>query len=508
MDNSQNQKRPISILIAAMGGEGGGVLMNWIVKAAVSEGYPVQATSIPGVAQRTGATTYYVEIWPEKLDSIGGKKPIFALSPAIGEVDIMIATELAEAARSLTNGYITANRTTLLASTHRVYLTLEKMAMGDGRLNKKKLLTSLRNNSKKALLFDASTIASEKGTIINAVLLGALSEIDISPLGIEPLKKAIEEEGKAVESNLAGFFAGLEAVKNISDYKGPDIDGIDISKSLEKVLETKLIEAFPQGAQEMIYHGITRLTDYQNQKYSELYLKKLNNFAKLDANLCSEVARHLAIRMSYEDIIRVAQAKIRRKRFERIKSELKTGSDDIYSITEFFKPGLQEVADILPSWLGKKLISLAKHYNILGNLDWGMQVQTTSIFGFLKIWFLAKLKWSRPFSMRWKIEHEEINKWLDLIKDAYDINVALAIEIAQLSRLIKGYGSTHSRGSQNYKRIVEILIEPIIRNQTASESDVKNIQIAIETALADPDGKALKKALNEGANKMTLIAAQ
>ena len=216
MDNFQNQKRPISILIAAMGGEGGGVLMNWIVKAAVSEGYPVQATSIPGVAQRTGATTYYVEIWPEKLDSIGGKKPIFALSPAIGEVDIMIATELAEAARSLTNGYITANRTTLLASTHRVYLTLEKMAMGDGRLNKKKLLTSLRNNSKKALLFDASTIASEKGTIINAVLLGALSEIDISPLGIEPLKKAIEEEGKAVESNLAGFFAGLEAVKNLS----------------------------------------------------------------------------------------------------------------------------------------------------------------------------------------------------------------------------------------------------------------------------------------------------
>ena len=137
-----------------------------------------------------------------------------------------------------------------------------------------------------------------------------------------------------------------------------------------------------------------------------------------------------------------------------------------------------------------------------------MQVQTTSIFGFLKIWFLAKLKWSRPFSMRWKTEHEEINKWLDLIKDAYNINVGLAIEIAQLSRLIKGYGSTHSRGSQSYKRIVEILIEPIIRNQSASGSDVKNIQMARESALADPDGKAVKKALDEGANKITLIAAQ
>ena len=258
----------------------------------------------------------------------------------------------------------------------------------------------------------------------------------------------------------------------------------------------------------MIYHGITRLKDYQNHKYSELYLKQLNNFSELDANLCSEVARHLAIRMSYEDIIRVAQAKIRRKRFERIKSELKTGADDIYSITEFFKPGLQEVADILPSWLGKKLISVAKHYNLLGKLSWGMQVQTTSIFGFLKIWFLAKLKWSRPFSMRWKTEHQEINKWLDLIKDAYNINASLATEIAQLSRLIKGYGSTHSRGSQNYKRIVEIIIEPIIKNKTASEADIKNIQIARESALADPDGKALKKVLNESADKMSLIAAQ
>ena len=48
-----------------MGGEGGGVLMDWIVKTAIAAGLPVQATSIPGVAQRTGATTYYIEIWPE-----------------------------------------------------------------------------------------------------------------------------------------------------------------------------------------------------------------------------------------------------------------------------------------------------------------------------------------------------------------------------------------------------------------------------------------------------------
>jgi indolepyruvate ferredoxin oxidoreductase, beta subunit len=51
------QARPITILIAALGGEGGGVLTDWIVAAASQLGFPVQSTSIPGVAQRTGATT-------------------------------------------------------------------------------------------------------------------------------------------------------------------------------------------------------------------------------------------------------------------------------------------------------------------------------------------------------------------------------------------------------------------------------------------------------------------
>ena len=56
--------RPLSILIAALGGQGGGVLTDWIVAAADHAGLPAQATSIPGVAQRTGATTYYVEVYP------------------------------------------------------------------------------------------------------------------------------------------------------------------------------------------------------------------------------------------------------------------------------------------------------------------------------------------------------------------------------------------------------------------------------------------------------------
>ena len=111
--------RTQNILIAALGGEGGGVLADWIVAAATIAGYPIQSTSIPGVAQRTGATTYYLELFPEKLADLRGVQPILALTPTPGDVDVVIASELVEAGRAIQNGFVTPTRTTLIASTSR-----------------------------------------------------------------------------------------------------------------------------------------------------------------------------------------------------------------------------------------------------------------------------------------------------------------------------------------------------------------------------------------------------
>ena len=64
-DERAPRQRPITIAILAMGGEGGGVLADWIVDLAEHAGYIAQMTSVPGVAQRTGATNYYVELFPK-----------------------------------------------------------------------------------------------------------------------------------------------------------------------------------------------------------------------------------------------------------------------------------------------------------------------------------------------------------------------------------------------------------------------------------------------------------
>ena len=142
---------PIKILIAALGGEGGGVLTDWIVSAAAEAGYPVQSTSIPGVAQRTGATTYYIEIFPVRARELGGKRPVLALTPGVGDIDIAVASELLEAGRVVAGGFVTPERTHLIGSASRFYAMDEKIAMGDGRLDQEKLIKTVTEHARETL---------------------------------------------------------------------------------------------------------------------------------------------------------------------------------------------------------------------------------------------------------------------------------------------------------------------------------------------------------------------
>ena len=156
--------RPITILIAALGGEGGGVMADWLIDASAQCGFPSQSTSIPGVAQRTGATTYYLEIFAATADELNGKQPVFSLTPSPGNVDIMVASELIEAGRAMQNGYVSPERTTLVASTHRIYATSEKMQMADGRFDSERVIDAGRQLAKQALLFDMRKLAQDNGT--------------------------------------------------------------------------------------------------------------------------------------------------------------------------------------------------------------------------------------------------------------------------------------------------------------------------------------------------------
>ncbi len=496
---SQGNVRPLTILIAALGGEGGGVLTNWIVAAAASQGYPVQSTSIPGVAQRTGATTYHIEMVPAPR-SASDPRPILALAPGVGDVDLVVASELMEAGRAIAGGFVTPDRTMTIASTSRAYLVVEKMAMGDGRYDQDRLIAAVEKNSRKALLLDLETMARETGAMINAVMLGAIAGAGALPIAAEAFEAAIRADGKAVDANVRGFRAGFAAGRAGSQLPGDPLKRHRMPSARLADLESEIAD-MPKAARAIMIEGVRRLAAYQDPAYARLYLDRLQPICDADAKataegrLLAETARHLAVRMSYEDVIRVAQAKIDPSRFERIAREMAVKPEQTFTITEFLKPGIEEFCSILPPWLARRVLAVAERRPAFGRVHWGMAVDTTSISGYLRFHVLAKLRRWRRGTFRFREEQRAIEAWLDLIAQAAPLSAELAIEIAECARLIKGYGDTHKRGSGNYRSIVAQVIAPALAGGMPVRRAVDAVASARTAALLDSEGDALSKCL-------------
>jgi indolepyruvate ferredoxin oxidoreductase beta subunit len=471
-------ERPITILIAALGGEGGGVMADWLMEVATQSGYPAQATSIPGVAQRTGATTYYLEIYPAKRDQLGGKDPVLSLTPSPGNVDIMVASELIEAGRAMQNGYVSPQRTTLIASTHRIYATMEKMQMADGRFDSDRVTGAAAQLAKRAVLFDMRKLAQESGTVINAVLFGAMAGSGVLPLSREACEQAIRHGGRGAEASLRGFAAGY-----------------DIAGGQRPAPAKPAPPQRASGLEEVMKVARERLQDYQGAKYVAIYEERMKPFLGGDQKLAAEVARHLALWMAYEDIIRVADLKTRASRFERVRREVGAKEHEPVVVIDYLKPGVEEFASVLPRFLGKGLVSWAERHGKLDAYNVGMHIKTSGVFGYLLVRSLSWLKPWRPMSYRYHDEQELIERWLGLVSDAAKRDTALALEVADCARLIKGYGETHRRGKANFLAIVDALVEnpatANIREQAAA------IRKAREAALADPEGKNLGQALGK-----------
>src|SRR5439155_15353596 len=176
-------------------------------------GYPALSTSIPGVAQRTGSTSYVVEIFSRPRAESDGREPVFCLFPVPGALDVLLAPELLEVGRAIEAGFASPSRTTIIASTHRLYSIHEKMPAGDAVYPSERILAAARALSRRFVGFDALAVAREHGTEVNAVLLGALAAADVLPIGAGAVRQAIERKGVQVASNLKGFEVGGNVVR-------------------------------------------------------------------------------------------------------------------------------------------------------------------------------------------------------------------------------------------------------------------------------------------------------
>lgn len=493
--------RPTTVLIAAMGGEGGGVLAGWIVSAAEAEGLAVQSTSIPGVAQRTGATTYYIE-----LQDGGGRTPVMALYPTPGQVDVMVASELIEAGRAIQNGYVTPDCTTLIASTHRVYSMAERTAMGDARFAAARVVEAAEGMAQRAVLFDMEKTAREAGSIINSVLLGAIAGSGRLPIPVEAFQEAIRRDGKAVEANLAAFDAGLMRVREgVVEPLPQDSEAKrarDYAEKSGEALLSRIRRNFASSLHTVLEEGVNRLVDYQDAGYAALYLDRLEALAKAeleddhDDDLVRETARWLALWMAYEDVARVAQIKLRPERFARIRADVGARPDQPLRIVEYFKPGVEEFAALMPVKLGRTLVRWAEKRGMTDRLHVGLHVPSTSIWGHSLMRIMAATRRWRRRGYRFQEEQALIDLWLSRIEQARDLDRGLALEIAQCARLLKGYGDTFRRGRGNFTGIMQTLVVPALAGEMTPTATAQAIARAREAALADAEGKELDKALN------------
>lgn len=486
----------IKLALLAVGGQGGGVLTGWIEDLARANGYDAQATSVAGVAQRTGATVYYVE-----MARAGAGTPIFSLMPSAGDVDIMITAEMMEAGRSIIRGFVTPDRTTLITSTHRALAVSEKMVPGDGIASSEEVMAAAEVAARRLIAADFDALAIKSGSVISASLFGALAGAEVLPFPREAFEAAIRKGGKGIEASLRAFDAGyktaqdgvapqakLEAKPNVQGPKGPARLLAEWQGLLDRA------NLLPGDAAAMARAGLQKVVEFQDLAYGRAYLDRVEAILARDRaphDLTREAAKYIANAMAYDDIIRVADQKTRAGRMGRIAREMGAKDKNVMLVTEFLHPRAEELVSLLPAKLGARWAANKDRMALIDRLfNKGRRLRTDSLGGFLMLHVLGGLKGWRLKTLRHAEEMAHLERWLSTAVGYLDRRHDLAVEVLRCRRLVKGYSDTHARGQSKFDRVLAAI--DLVKDREDAAQWAARLR---EAALKDEEGKALDGAI-------------
>lgn len=485
----------IKLALLAVGGQGGGVLTGWIEDLARANGYAAQATSVAGVAQRTGATVYYIEMAPAAQGT-----PVFSLMPSAGDVDIMITAELMEAGRSIIRGFVTPDRTTLITSTHRSLAVSEKTVPGDGIANGAEVLAAAEVAARRVIAADFDALAIAQGSVISASLFGALAASEALPFPREAFEAAIAKGGKGVGPSLKAFAAGYEAARSgASQTAAPKPKTGDAPKGPARLLAewaalTDRIDRLPAPVAELARPGLRKVVDFQDLAYGRAYLDRLEQILTQDRSpfdLTREAAKHLSNAMAYDDIIRVAGEKTRAARMVRIAGEMGAKDQHLLHVTEFLHPRAEELVSLLPARMGARWAANPRRMALVDRLfNKGRRLRTDSLRGFLMLHTLGGLKGWRLKSLRHATETAHREAWLATALGYLPQNYDLAVEVIRCRRLVKGYSDTHARGLSKFDKVLAAIA--LVKDRDDAADWARRLR---EAALKDEEGKALDGAI-------------
>ncbi len=492
----------IKIMVPAVGGQGGGVLTEWLVQAFFLEDYDVQGISLPGLSQRGGSTVYYLEAHPRP--EADDKPIIFAQFPVPGEVDVIISQEFLELGRALQLGY-GSDRTTIVTSTHRIYSTLEKMPIGSGIYSDENLRKIATAFSSKLIELNALQLAKDNGMddlAVNAILFGALAASGSIPLSKASFVSSVEKVGVAVKTNLRGFEVGWNFVSSSKAgdagkkqvvwetfvrTRADQLEEYEREVYLGKV--SRIETEFPKQLREILAESLYRLIDYQDAEYADRYIDDVREVLALDESmkgnlkLTEHFARNLALLMSYEDGIRVAELKIKSDRFKRIKEEMRLRDDQVFKVIDYLKPDAEELYGLLPNVVIAPFVRVIesslfkKIWRRKRPVTFAQTPTTTSFSGFLRLWLLTKMKFMRPGSYRFKKERALMDKYKESTLYYAGLDYKLGSLVARSGSMVKGYGKVRRRTIKAFYRFIDNIIFPLSEFERNKR---KNYDITLE----------------------------
>ena len=245
----------------------------------------------------------------------------------------------------------------------------------------------------------------------------------------------------------------------------------------------------PDAAVPVTSDAIHLLIEYQGTGYARLYVERLTRFVGrrgVDEAMLLEIARLMAMRMAYEDPIRIAQQKL---------IELETDPDTPRA-DDIRKFRLDELVDVLPVVIADP---------ILGFLDWlgwlhkrvSVHFNNKSWFGIQRLRLEASLRRWRRYSIRYGRERLWVERWLHMVDRALTKQPAAAREVIETATMVQGYGSEYRHGLADWHAIIDGLAKPTFNGVLNLPDLAGAIREARAAALPDPRQAALKRKIAE-----------
>ncbi len=250
-----------------------------------------------------------------------------------------------------------------------------------------------------------------------------------------------------------------------------------------------LPDGLPESVVAAASDAIHLMIEYQGTAYARLYVERLTRFVGkrgVDEAMLRDIASLMAMRMSYEDAIRIAQLKL---------LELEAYPDTPRA-DDVRKLRLDEMVEALPTVVAEPLL------DVLDWLGWvhkrvSIHFSTASRFSIRRLKIEASLMRWRRYSIRYAKERQWVERWLHMIDRALTKQPHAAPVIIDTATMVRGYGDAYRYGLADWHAIIDGLVKPTFDGVLHLPDLAGAVAEARAAALPDPRQAALKRKIAE-----------